>query len=75
MITKEEKKRIMKFITYYRGLKTKKHGELKELISNECGFRGGTFYYKLEHENYDKLQIAAIERVVENYKVNGIKKS
>ena len=24
MLTKEEKKRIMKFITYYRGLKTKK---------------------------------------------------
>ena len=75
MLTKEEKKRIMKFITYYRGLKTKKRGEIKKLISDECGFKGGTFYYKLDNMNYDRLQIAAIEKVVENYKANGIKES
>ena len=74
-LQKEEKKRIMRFITYYRALTTKKRGELIKLINEGCGFKGGTFYYKLTNKNYSILQIDAIEKIVETYKANGIKES
>jgi len=75
MLTKEEKKRIMKFITYYRTLSTKKRGVLMKLIKNGCGFKGGTFYYKFNNKNYSKLEIDAIENIVNKYQEDESKKS
>ena len=65
---KNQKKRIMKFITYYRGLKTKQKGDLKALIITECDISGSAFHYKMENLNYSKLEIDAIEKVIEKFK-------
>jgi len=78
---KTQKKRIMRFITYYRGLKTKLKGELKAVIIKECDISGSAFHYKMENLNYSKLEIDAIEKEIEKFKEteklkeNGIKES
>jgi len=69
-LQKEEKKRIMKFITYYRSLTTKNRGVLIKLISEACSFKGGTFHYKLTNKNYSQLQIETIEKIVTIFKGN-----
>ncbi|MFZ4583110.1 MAG: hypothetical protein ACOYM7_10715 [Paludibacter sp.] len=61
-------KRIIRFITYYR-LQTVKHrGKLRELISEACEFKGGTFDYKILNKNYSELELSAIEQIITNHK-------
>lgn len=72
---KTQKKKIMKLITYYRGLKTKQKGELKAIIISECDFSESSFFYKMENLNYSKLEIGAIEKVIEKFKEDGTKES
>jgi len=63
-----KKKRIIRFITYYRMLRVKPRGELRKLISDTCEYKGGTFDYKMNNQNYSELEINAIEKVIEDYK-------
>jgi len=63
-----KKKRIIRFITYYRMLTVKPRGELRKLISDACEYKGGTFDYKMKNQNYSELEIDAIEKVIEEYK-------
>jgi len=61
-------KRIIRFITYYRTQKYKHRGKLRELISEACEFKGGTFDYKMENQNYSELQLTAIEKIIQDHK-------
>lgn len=63
-----KKKRIIRFITYYRMQKVKHRGKLRELISAACEFKGGTFDYKMEHQNYSEFQLIAIEKIIQDHK-------
>lgn len=67
-ITKADKKRIMKFIDYYRGLKNKLKSELRSRILFECDFAENTFYYKLDHMNYSRPQVDMIEKIYLKFK-------
>ena len=58
------KKRILRFITYYRLLPVKERGVLRRSICEECEFKGGTFDYKMKHLNYSELQLRTIESLI-----------
>lgn len=68
-----EKKRIIRFITYYKLQKNNHKGKLKELICEACGYKGGTFDYKIEHQNYKNLELTAIEKIIQDHKDGKIK--
>jgi hypothetical protein len=63
-----KKKRIIRFITYYRLLPSGVKGQLKTLIEDACEFKGGTFGYKLKNGNYSELQLREIETIIQNHK-------
>ena len=63
-----KKKRIIRFITYYRLQPTKVKGKLRDLISESCEFKGGTFDYKMKNGNYKELQLIAIEKIIQDHK-------
>jgi len=63
-----KKKQIIRFITYYRLQDVKQKGRLRELISETCEFKGGTFDYKMKNHNFSVLEISAIEKIIQDHK-------
>lgn len=63
-----KKKRIIRFITYYKLQKVRHRGKLRELICEACEYKGGTFDYKIENRNYSDLELTAIEKIIQDHK-------
>lgn len=51
----------------YYGLLKSERSELRIKISEACGWAYGTFYYKLKHGNFSKLEFEAIQSIVDDY--------
>lgn len=65
---KQEKKRKITVISYYRLLKHKQKSQLKKAIMETCGWSESTFHYKMENQNFEKLEIEATEKIISEFK-------
>ena len=59
-----EKKEITDFRNFYRLLSNHKKSQFRNKVMDACGFSLATFYYKLTHENFKKLEIKCINEVM-----------
>jgi O-phosphoseryl-tRNA(Cys) synthetase len=64
----KEKKRKITVISYYRLLKHKQKGKIKEVIMETCGWSESTFQYKMVNSNFDKLELEATEKIINEFK-------
>jgi len=65
---KQQKKRKITVISYYRLLKHKQKSQLKKLIMEVCDWSESTFHYKMENQNFEKLEIEATEKIINEFK-------
>lgn len=65
---KQKKKRKITVISYYRLLKLKQKSQLKKIIMETCDWSESTFHYKMENQNFEKLEIEAIEKIISEFK-------
>jgi len=64
----KEKKRKITVISYYRLLRLKQKGKIKEVIMETCGWSESTFQYKMVNQNFDKLELEATEKIIDEFK-------
>jgi len=69
---KQQKKRIINVISYYRLLKNKDKGLLKVCIMEKCDFSESTFQYRIRNANFNRLELIAVEEIISKFKLNGL---
>lgn len=52
---------------FYFELPKKRRSKFRVKVSNACGWSYGTFYYKLNHGNFSKLERKAIFEIINGY--------
>lgn len=71
--TKEEKKTILKFITYYKLQNDGNKELLRDSFLQLSGLTQNTFYYKLRHLNYKRKEIEVLADLLTLLKKQPIK--
>lgn len=66
-LTKYFQQTMVNISKFYFELPKKKRSKFRVKVSNACGWSYGTFYYKLNHGNFSKLERKAIFEIINGY--------
>jgi len=57
----------MNISNFYFGLPKTKKPRFRESVTDACGWSYGTFYYKLNHGNFSKLELKEVLEIIKAY--------
>jgi hypothetical protein len=67
-MTKQEIKKKTTVISYYRLLETKQKSLFKQTVIDKTGWSIPTFSYKFREKNFTKLELEAVESIIDDFK-------